>query len=60
MIVSIIQYLVTVAVVGTMFYARGLYLELKTTKAELQNAQETINDLKTELNEAYYHLHKGE
>lgn len=59
-IVSVVKYLLVVAVVGTLFYARGLYLELKTTKAKLQDAQETIEDLKRELNEAYYKLHKGE
>lgn len=53
-ILSIIQYLAIVAVAGTMFYARGIYLELKTTKAKLEDAKETIKGLKEELQEAYY------
>ena len=55
-IVSVIKYIILVAVVGTLFYARGLYLELKATKAKLKSAQETIKDLKEELQEAYYHI----
>ena len=53
---SVIEYLICLAVVGTLCYARGLYLELKSTKEKLQNAQETIKELKEELQEAYYHV----
>ena len=55
-IVSVIKYLILVAVVGTVIYARGLYLELKTTKAKLKEAEDKIKDLKEELQEAYYHV----
>lgn len=54
-ILNVVKYLIAVAVIGTMFYARGLYLELKATKAKLKTAEETIKDLKEELQEAYYH-----
>lgn len=50
---GVIKYLILVAIVGTMVYARGLYLELKETQGKLQKAQETIKDLKEELQEAY-------
>lgn len=48
-IVGVIKYLILVATIGTMFYARGLYLELKATRDKLQKAQEAIEDLKEEL-----------
>lgn len=55
-IISVIKYLISAAVVGILIYTRGLYLELKSTKEKLQNAQETIKELKEELQEAYYHI----
>ena len=50
-IIGIIKHFVNVAVLGTMVYARALYLELKTTKSKLKNAEETIKALKEELQE---------
>lgn len=53
--ISIIKYLVAVAVFGTMLYARGLYLELKSKKEELEEAKATVKYLEKELQEAYKH-----
>lgn len=53
---KVIEYLVCVAVFGTIFYAVGLYKELKSTKAKLESAQKTINALREELEEAYFHI----
>ncbi len=55
-IIGVIKYLIGVAVLGTMIYARGLYLELQTTKDKLKKSEETIKELKEELQEAYYHI----
>lgn len=55
-IISVIKYLIGLAVFGTMLYARGLYLELQTTKDKLKKSEETIKELKEELQEAYYHI----
>lgn len=55
-IIGVIKYLIGVAVFGTMIYARGLYLELQTTKDKLKKSEETIKELKEELQEAYYHI----
>ena len=53
---GVIKYLINVAILGTMFYAVGLYKELKSTKAKLENAQQTISALREELEEAYSHI----
>ena len=48
-VIGVIKYLINVAVLGTMVYARGLYLELQTTKEKLKKSEETIKELKEEL-----------
>ena len=53
-ILGVIEYIAVVTVVGTMMYARGLYLELKKTKEKLQEAQATIECLEEELEEVYF------
>ena len=55
-IISVIKYLVGVAVFGTIVYARGLYLELQKTKDKLKKSEETIKELQEELQEARYHI----
>ena len=55
-IVGVIKYLVIVAVLGTIVYARGLYLELKKTKIELEKAEDVIKELKEALQESYCHI----
>lgn len=57
-VISVIKYLIGVAVFGTMIYARALYLELQTTKEKLKKSEETIKELKEELQEAYYHIER--
>ena len=59
-ILGVIKYLALVAVFGTIVYARGLYLELQETKATLKRAEDTIKELKEELQEAYSRYAKGE
>lgn len=54
-LIGLIKYLVYVAVFGTMIYARGLYLELKSTKEELEQAKAAVKYLEKELQEAYKH-----
>lgn len=53
---GVVKYLINVAVFGAIFYAIGLYKELKSTKAKLENAQQTISTLREELEEAYFHI----
>ncbi len=50
-IVGVVKYLVCVALFGILVYARALYLELKKAKSKLENAEETIKNLKEELQE---------
>ena len=49
-IIGVIKYLIYVAVLGTMVYARALYLELQKTKDKLKKSEETIATLEDELN----------
>lgn len=53
---GVIKYLVAVAVFGAILYAISLHKELKSTEAKLKNAQQTISELREELEEAYYHI----
>ena len=48
-VIEVVKYLIYVAVLGMMVYARGLYLELQTTKGELKKAEETVKELTEEL-----------
>ena len=64
---DVIKYLVAVALLGTIIYARVLYLEYKATREKLKTAQEKIEELEKELKKAQtlikwcrmIHLNKG-
>ncbi len=59
-IIGVIKYLIYVAAFGTMIYARGLYIELQTTKDNLKKSEETIARLKGELNAIKYSKYNKE
>ena len=50
-----LQIIAANAVICLACYARGLYLELKSTKEELKKAKETIAYLNEELREKHKH-----
>jgi uncharacterized protein YoxC len=52
--------IVAMSFVGLACYARGLYIELQTTKKKLDNAKDNIKLLHDELQRTYNQYHTNE